>query len=158
MSVTSTHVPSTPSAEPEAREAPLTLTTEPPRPLRFPDQLAMWANLGISLFGPLTGALVATTAGSVGLAIGAIVVGCILGAVLLGASAIFGVATGAPAMVALRGLLGRRGSVAPTVLNIAQNIGWATMEILVISTAAVAILGSAWRWQQRDPAAGVPPA
>ena len=146
MSVTSTHVPSTPSAEPEAREAPLTLTTEPPRPLRFTDQLAMWANLGISLFGPLTGALVATTAGTVGLAIGAIVVGCVLGAVLLGASAIFGVATGAPAMVALRGLLGRRGSVAPTVLNIAQNIGWATMEILVISTAAVAILGSAWRW------------
>ena len=105
MSVTSTHVPSTPSAEPEAREAPLTLTTEPPRPLRFTDQLAMWANLGISLFGPLTGALVATTAGTVGLAIGAIVVGCVLGAVLLGASAIFGVATGAPAMVALRGLL-----------------------------------------------------
>ena len=146
MSVTSTHVPATPPAEPEVREAPLTLTTEPPRPLRFTDQLALWGNLGISLFGPLTGALVATTAGSVGLAIGAIVVGCILGAVLLGASAIFGAATGAPAMVAFRGLLGRRGSVAPTVLNIAQNVGWATMEILVISTAAVAILGNAWRW------------
>jgi nucleobase:cation symporter-1, NCS1 family len=146
MSVTSPHVPATPPAEPEVREAPLTLTTEPPRPLRFTDQLALWGNLGISLFGPITGALVATTAGSVGLAIGAIVVGCILGAVLLGASAIFGAATGAPAMVAFRGLLGRRGSVAPTVLNIAQNVGWATMEILVISTAAVAILGGAWRW------------
>ena len=58
-------------------EAPLTLTTEPPRPLRFTDQLALWANLGISLFGPLTGALIATTAGSVGLAITAIVVGCV---------------------------------------------------------------------------------
>ena len=42
-------------------EAPLVLTTEPPRPLGFVDQLAMWGNLGISLFGPLTGALVATT-------------------------------------------------------------------------------------------------
>ena len=146
MSVTSTHIPATTAAQPEAREAPLFLTTEPPRPLRFTDQLAMWGNLGISLFGPLTGALVAATTGSVGLAIGAILVGCAIGAALLGASAIFGVATGAPAMVALRGLLGRRGSVAPTVLNIAQNIGWATMEILVISTAAVAILGNAWRW------------
>jgi len=146
MSVTSTHVPASSPAEPEVREAPLTLTTSPPRPLRFTDQLALWGNLGISLFGPITGALVATTAGSVGLAIGAIVVGCILGVVLLGASAIFGAATGAPAMVAFRGLLGRRGSVAPTVLNIAQNVGWATMEILVISTAAVAILGGAWRW------------
>src|ERR671911_3187971 len=139
------HAPDVPSRT-GAPEAPLTLTTQPPRPLGFTDQLAMWGNLGISLFGPLTGALVATTTGSVGLAILAIVVGCAIGAALLGASAIFGVATGAPAMVALRGLLGRRGSVAPTVLNIAQNIGWATMEILVISTAAVAILGNAWRW------------
>jgi NCS1 family nucleobase:cation symporter-1 len=128
------------------REAPLTLTTEPPRPLRFSDQLAMWANLGISLFGPLTGALIATTVGSVGLSILAIVVGCALGAVLLGASALFGVTTGAPAMVSLRGLVGRRGSVIPTVLNIAQNLGWATMEIIVISTAAVAVIGEAWRW------------
>ena len=133
------------SAGPEVREA-LTLTTEPPRPLRFTDQLALWGNLGISLFGPLTGALVATTAGSVGLAIGAIVVGCILGAVLLGASAIFGAGTGAPAMVAFRAAVRSPGIGGPRVLNIAQNVGWATMEILVISTAAVAILGDAWRW------------
>jgi len=141
---TSTNTPEAPERPPS--EAPLTLTTEPPRPLRFSDQLAMWANLGISLFGPLTGALIATTAGSVGLAIVAIVVGCGLGAILLGASAIMGATTGAPAMVTLRGLVGRRGSVVPTMLNIAQNIGWATMEIIVISTAAVAVLGQSWRW------------
>jgi nucleobase:cation symporter-1, NCS1 family len=146
MSVKSTPTNTLEAPEPPATEAPLTLTTEPPRPLRFSDQLAMWANLGISLFGPLTGALIATTAGSVGLAIAAIVVGCGLGAILLGASAIMGATTGAPAMVTLRGLVGRRGSVVPTVLNIAQNIGWATMEIIVISTAAVAVLGQSWRW------------
>ena len=106
----------------------------------------MWGNLGISLFGPLTGALIATTAGSVGLAIAAIVIGCGLGAILLGASAVIGASTGAPAMVTLRGLVGRRGSVVPTLLNIAQNVGWATMEIIVISTAAVAVLGQSWRW------------
>ena len=146
MSVRSTPTNTLEAPERPATEAPLTLTTEPPRPLRFSDQLAMWANLGISLFGPLTGALIATTAGSVGLAIAAIVVGCGLGAILLGASAIMGATTGAPAMVTLRGLVGRRGSVVPTVLNIAQNIGWATMEIIVISTAAVAVLGQSWRW------------
>src|SRR5215207_2358959 len=139
MSVTSTPVPAPAASDPATREAPLTLTTEPPRPLGFTDQLAMWGNLGISLFGPLTGALIAATTGSVGLAIAAILVGCGLGALLLGASAVFGATTGAPAMVSLRGLVGRRGSVVPTTLNIAQNIGWATMEILVISTAAVAI-------------------
>src|SRR5215211_5516186 len=143
MSVTSSQTSTTETAERTSREAPLTLTTEPPRPLRFSDQLALWANLGISLFGPITGALIATTAGSVGLAMAAIVIGCALGAILLGASAIIGASTGAPAMVSLRGLLGRRGSVVPTLLNIAQNVGWATMEILVISTAAAAVLGDA---------------
>ena len=76
----------------------------------------------------------------------AIVVGCALGAILLGASAVIGAATGAPAMVSLRGLVGRRGSVVPTLLNIAQNVGWATLEIIVISMAAVAVLGQSWRW------------
>jgi NCS1 family nucleobase:cation symporter-1 len=146
MSVTSTPSNTPDVSERPTPEAPLTLTTEPPRPLRFTDQLAMWANLGISLFGPLTGALIATTAGSVGLAMAAIVIGCALGAILLGASAIIGAGTGAPAMVSLRGLLGRRGSVVPTLLNIAQNVGWATLEIIVISTAAVAVLGQDWRW------------
>jgi NCS1 family nucleobase:cation symporter-1 len=146
MSVTSTPTNTSGVSEPRTREAPLTLTTEPPRPLRFTDQLALWANLGISLFGPLTGALIATTAGSVGLAMAAIVIGCGLGAILLGASAVIGASTGAPAMVSLRGLVGRRGSVVPTLLNIAQNVGWATLEIIVISTAAVAVLGQTWRW------------
>jgi nucleobase:cation symporter-1, NCS1 family len=127
-------------------EAPVVLTDSPPRPLRFFDQLAMWANLGISLFGPLTGALIAATTGSVWMAIAAIVLGCGIGAALLGTSAVFGASTGMPAMVSLRGLLGRRGSIVPTVLNIGQNIGWATMEIIVISTAATAIVGDAWRW------------
>ena len=68
MSVTSTPANTPDVSELPGREAPLTLTTEPPRPLRFSDQLALWANLGISLFGPLTGALIATTAGSLGLA------------------------------------------------------------------------------------------
>ena len=127
-------------------EAPIVLTTEPPRPLGFFDQFAMWANLGISLFGPLTGALIAATTGSVWLAVGAIVLGCSIGAGLLGTSAVFGATTGAPAMVSLRGMLGRRGSVAPTILNVGQNVGWATMEIIVIATAAAAILGGQWRW------------
>ena len=49
-------------------------------------------------------------------------------------------------MVGLRGLLGYRGSLAPTVLNIVQNVGWAMMEIIVISSAAAVIAGEQWRW------------
>lgn len=132
-------------AGPDRVEAPLQLTTEPPRPLSFLDQFATWTNLGISLFGPLTGALILSTTGSVPLALLAVVVGCGIGALLLAGSAVFGAVTGAPAMVALRGLLGRRGSMLPTVLNIVQNIGWGTMELIVISTAAAHVLGDAWR-------------
>lgn len=138
--------PTIESTETRRVEAPVVLTDSPPRPLRFFDQFAMWANLGISLFGPLTGALVAAATGSVWLAIAAIAVGCAIGAGLLGTSAVFGATTGVPAMVSLRGLLGRRASLVPTVLNIGQNIGWATMEIIVISTAAAGIVGEAWRW------------
>lgn len=127
-------------------EAPLTLSTEPPRTLGLWAQTALWGNLGISLFGPLTGALIALSVGSVAGGILATVVGCVIGGVILGASALFGSVTGAPSMVALRGLLGRRGSTVPTVLNILQNIGWGTMEIIVISTTAASILGSGWRW------------
>ncbi len=127
-------------------EAPLVLSTEPPRTLGAWAQTALWANLGISLFGPLTGALIGLSIGSVGLGLLATVVGCVIGAVILGGSATFGAVTGAPSMVALRGLLGRRGSTVPTVLNILQNIGWGTMEIIVISTTAATILGAEWRW------------
>jgi NCS1 family nucleobase:cation symporter-1 len=47
-------------------EAPLVLTTDAPRTLGFLDQFALWGNFGISLFGPVTGALVAASTGSVG--------------------------------------------------------------------------------------------
>jgi putative hydroxymethylpyrimidine transporter CytX len=48
-------------------------------------------------------------------------------------------------MVLLRGLFGRRGSVVPTVLNIVQNIGWGTIEIIVIASAATALTDDQWR-------------
>jgi NCS1 family nucleobase:cation symporter-1 len=127
-------------------EAPLQLTTEPARPLGLFDQVTLWGNLGISLFGPVTGAFIAAATGSSLTAFVAIFVGVALGAGILGGAAVFGAATGAPAMACMRGLFGRRGSYLPTVLNIAQNIGWATMEIIVIATAAVAIVGPEWRW------------
>jgi putative hydroxymethylpyrimidine transporter CytX len=127
-------------------EAPLVLTTDTPRTLGFFDQFTLWGNLGISLFGPVTGALVAAYTGSLAQGLLAVVVGCVIGALVLGGAAVFGSHTGAPAMASLRGLFGRRGSMAPTVLNIAQNVGWATMEIIVISQAAVAVTSERWRW------------
>lgn len=127
-------------------EAPLTLTDTPPRTLGLWAQTAMWASFGVTLFGPLTGALVALSAGSVAAGLAASAVGTLIGALLLGGSAAVGARLGTPSMVGLRGLLGYRASIVPTVLNIAQNVGWAMMEIIVISAAGAGILGEQWRW------------
>jgi putative hydroxymethylpyrimidine transporter CytX len=127
------------------REAPVTLLEEPPRPLGTRDQLSLWGNLGITLTIPVAAAFVLRPLPelpplTMGAAVAAIVLGSVVGSVLLGLSAVPGAQTGAPAMVLLRGLLGRRGSWAPTALNVAQNIGWAAVEILVIAQGASRIV------------------
>lgn len=55
-----------------------------------------------------------------------IFVGAVIGALLLGLTAATSAAERVPAMVLLRGLLGRRASALPTVLNLVQCLGWAT--------------------------------
>jgi putative hydroxymethylpyrimidine transporter CytX len=62
---------------------------------------------------------------------------------MLGASLVLGARTGAPAMVLLRGLLGARASFLPTALNIAQCLGWAVFELVVISTGLQGLAGHA---------------
>jgi len=123
-------------------EAPLVLDFAPPKPLTFRDQLALWGNLGISLFGPITAVYVVSTPGgqlTLTAAWTALVVGVVLGGLVLGAAAVPAAHTGAPAMANMRGLFGRRGSYLPATLNILQNIGWATVEIVVIASAAAAV-------------------
>ncbi len=131
-------------------EAPLTLTFDTPRTLGWWDQAVLWFNLGVSLTGPVTALFVLSpyvdgTTMSLFAAFTATVLGAALGAALLGAASVPGAKTGAPSMVLLRGLFGRRGSVVPTLLNIAQNIGWGTIEIIVIATAATALTSEGWR-------------
>lgn len=135
-----------PSSTQRSLEAPLVLTDSPPRTLGAWAQTALWASFGVTLFGPITGALVAFTAGSQSAGLLAALVGTVIGAAMLGASAAIGASLGTPAMVGLRGLLGYRASMLPTVLNIAQNIGWAMMEIIVISTVVAQLVGPGWRW------------
>jgi nucleobase:cation symporter-1, NCS1 family len=121
-------------------EAPLTLDEPPPRVLGLADQTVLWANLGVSLLLPVAATFVLTPDPAVaplslGAALVAIVVGSAIGNALLGLGALPGAQTGAPAMVLLRGLLGRWGSYVPTALNLAQCVGWAVFEIVIIAEA-----------------------
>src|ERR1700712_4633351 len=124
-------------------EVPATLTEVAPRTLGLLDQLGLWGNLGVSLLG-FAGALAIlqpTGASPLSLpaAVTAIVVGSVLGGLILGATLVLGSETGAPAMVLLRGLLGAKASFLPTVLNIAQCLGWAVFELVVISAGLQAL-------------------
>jgi nucleobase:cation symporter-1, NCS1 family len=121
------------------------------RVFSFFDSLLLWGNLSVSLLVIVIGALL-VPALSLRDALLAIVVGAIAGNVLLALAALIGADGRVPGMVLLRAPLGRRGSFAPTVLNVAQNIGWSTFELIIIATAAAALsrhvfgFGGKWLW------------
>src|SRR3954468_4320297 len=135
----------------DARAEPaLTLHEPPPRTLGLLDQVALWGNLGLSLLGPLGALYVLAPTGvpalSLAAAFTAVVIGTAIGAALLALSTVAGAQTGSPAMVLMRGLLGRRLSYLPTVLNLAQCLGWAVFELVVIASGAKALLPWDVRW------------
>ncbi|MGH3238740.1 MAG: purine-cytosine permease family protein [Spirillospora sp.] len=133
-------------------EVPFTLDEPAPKVLGFWDQSAFWANLGVSLLA-FSGAYTVLAPGADGrptlsimAGIVAMAVGTILGGLMLGLAAVPGARTGQPAMVLLRGLFGARLSYAPTILNIAQLVGWGTFELIVIADAARELWDGVPRW------------
>lgn len=105
------------------------------RRLGFVDTFVLWWDLGISFLVMVVGMFLVPGL-SLGQALLAIAVGAVLGNLLLGLVGTIGSDTGVPTMVLLRPVLGRRGSIAPTVLNVLQLLGWATFEIIVMAQAA----------------------
>ena len=119
------------------------------RTLGLLDTTLLWGNLSVSLL------VIVAAAGLVPMlslpqALVAIVIGAVAGNVLLGLAGMIGADGRVPGMVLLRAPLGRRGSYAPTILNVAQNLGWSTFELIIISTAAAAlserVFGFEARW------------
>ena len=132
-------------ADRAAGEAPLTLAEPPVAGQGLRDTAGLWGNLGISLLLPVAAGFIVLPGRPLALTLLAVVVGAVLGAALLGLTAAPSARERVPAMVLLRGLLGRRVSALPTALNIVQCVGWATFEIVVISEAASRALGAP-RW------------
>jgi putative hydroxymethylpyrimidine transporter CytX len=99
----------------------------------------LWGNLGVTLLAPVgaVGVLIAGGTQMSFLAAGlAVIVGTLIGSLMIAAAAVPGAQTGAPAMVLMRGLFGRRLSYLPTAVNVVQLLGWTVFEIVVIATAA----------------------
>src|SRR3982750_2649149 len=107
----------------------------------------LWSSLGLSLLVLVAGAFLVPGL-SLPEALLAILVGGIFGKALLGCAAAGGAGAGGPAMVLLPAPLGRAGSYLPTALNVVQNLGWTIFEVLVIATAAQALVhGPLWIWK-----------
>lgn len=117
------------------------------RTLSLLDLGLLWGSLGISLLVLVAGTLLA----ALGLprALLAILVGALLGNALLGLAGLVGAERRVPGMVLLRDPLGRRGSYAPTALNVLQNLGWATFELIVIAAAADALAAEVFGFRER---------
>jgi putative hydroxymethylpyrimidine transporter CytX len=98
----------------------------------------LWGNLGVSLLVIVAGAAL-VPALSLPDALAAIVVGCLIGNLMLGAAGAIGADGRVPGMVLMRAPLGRRGSYLPTGLNVLQGLGWSIFELLIIAAAAAAL-------------------
>lgn len=99
------------------------------------DTLVLWSDLGVSFLVMVVGMFLVPGLG-LGQALLAIIAGALIGNGLLGLAALIGSDTRVPTMVLLRGPLGVRGSYGPTLLNIVQLFGWATLEVIVMAQAA----------------------
>jgi nucleobase:cation symporter-1, NCS1 family len=115
------------------------------------DQTMLWGNLGVSLLVLVIGALL-VPALSLRDALIAVLVGSLIGNAMLGVAGMIGADARVPAMVLLRAPLGRHGSFLPTGLNMAQCLGWATFELIIIAAAAAALsdevfgFRATWAW------------
>src|SRR5438067_9042507 len=97
------------------------------------DTLLLWTNLGISLLVLVSAAYFDLTLKQ---ALGATIVGGLIGNAMLATAALIGADARVPTMVLQRAPLGRRGSYLATGLNVLQCLGWAIFELIVIATAA----------------------
>ena len=98
----------------------------------------LWNDLSLGVLVLVTGGLL-VPALSLPAAVGAIVVGTVLGCLPLAAVALAGAREGLPGMVLFRPVLGRTGSAIPSVLNVAQLLGWTAVEFWAMGRLANAL-------------------
>ena len=111
----------------------------------------LWNDLSLGLLVLVTGGLLVPALGFPA-AIGAIVLGSLIGCLPLAAVALAGAREGLPGMVLFRPVLGRTGSYLPSVLNVAQLLGWTSVEFWAMGRLANSLsielfgLDAFWLW------------
>jgi nucleobase:cation symporter-1, NCS1 family len=121
------------------------------RTLSAVDVGILWNDLSLGLLVLVTGGLLVPALG-LPAAIGAVVVGSLIGCLPLAAVALAGAREGLPGMVLFRPVLGRTGSYLPSVLNVAQLLGWTSVEFWAMgrlaNTMSIEVFGfdAFWLW------------
>jgi NCS1 family nucleobase:cation symporter-1 len=143
------------------REAPVWgIRRVPPEHRRLTglDFGVLWGDLAIGLLVMLTGTFLVLPPDLGGFGLGlprallAVAVGSLLGCLPLALVGLAGAREGVPGMVLFRPVLGLRGSYLPSVLNIAQLVGWTGFEFWVMALVATQMsrrlfdVGSYWFW------------
>ena len=105
------------------------------RILGFLDYFVLWSSLGVGLLVILAGAQLVPALTLKG-AVAAILLGTLIGNIPLALIGYIGGRYGIPTMVLTRSSFGVRGSYLPTLLNIAQLIGWTIFEVVIMASAA----------------------
>ena len=130
-------------------ESPLERNAVDDAQLGFADQFGLWASLAVTLTIPAAAVFVVNPLGDVALGFAAVatavLLGVLTGSLLLGAVALAGFRSRQPTMSMLRGILGDRAAWIPTLLNIAQCVGWAAIEVLVMTEVATALTSDGLR-------------
>jgi len=102
------------------------------------DLAVLWGDLSIGLLVIWTGAFLVPGL-SLPSALGAIVLGTLLGGLPLALVGIAGAREGVPTMALFRPVLGVRGSYLPSALNLVQLVGWTAFEFWAMARVADAV-------------------
>jgi len=111
----------------------------------------LWNDLSLGVLVLVTGGLLVPALG-LPAALGAIAVGSVIGCIPLASIALAGAREGLPGMVLFRPMLGRTGSYLPSLLNVAQLLGWTAIEFWAIgrlaNTLSIEVFGldAFWLW------------
>jgi putative hydroxymethylpyrimidine transporter CytX len=108
------------------------------RGLRAFDFAVLWGDLAVSLLVMVAGTILVPGL-STKEAVAVVILGTLMGTTLLSLVGVAGSNLGVPTMVALRAPFGVRGSYLTSGFNIVQLVGWAALEIIIMSQAARAL-------------------
>ncbi|ADV64852.1 putative hydroxymethylpyrimidine transporter CytX [Desulfurococcus mucosus] len=114
------------------------------RSLGFPEVFSIWFGAGISIAEFWAGAMLVGVLGlNLPSAILATILGHLLGNTILAAVSLMGYYSGVPTMVLSRISLGSRGSIAASIANYLQLVGWTAVMLVVAARASETVLAEA---------------